>query len=75
MVEGGYSAYIGSPSPTTLVLSGPASKCIGMQNATVKGAGFEFGGTKLNNGEIGFVCATYFTGIPGVPVPTLAFSL
>ena len=45
---------------------------IRLVNAEVKGAGFEFGGTKLGTGEIGFVHFVTFTS--GVPNPALVLS-
>ncbi len=56
-----------------LVLSGPNSKTITLKNADVVGAGFEFGGTKLGTGEIGFVTTMQFTA--GAPQPLLVFSV
>lgn len=55
-----------------LVLTGPNSKTITLKNTDIKGAGFEFGGTKLGNGELGFVCGMTFTA--GAPNPQLIFS-
>lgn len=55
-----------------LVLSGPLSKTITLYNCEVRGAGFEFGGTKLGTGEIGFVTEMRFTA--GVAQPLMAFS-
>jgi hypothetical protein len=63
----GTSANVGD-----LVLSGPNSKTITLKAADIKGAGFEFGGTKLGNGEIGFVSTMTFT--TGAPQPLLVFS-
>lgn len=66
------SQIANSTTAHDLVLSGPASHVITLTSADVVGAGFEFGGTKLGNGEIGFVNTMQFTG--GVPQPLLTFS-
>lgn len=55
-----------------LVLTGPSSKTITLKQAEIKGAGFEFGGTKLGNGEVGFVVSMTFT--TGAANPLLIFS-
>lgn len=55
-----------------LVLTGPSSKTITLKNAEIKGAGFEFGGTQLGNGEIGFVNEMTFN--TGAAQPLLVFS-
>ena len=55
-----------------VVLTGPSGKTITLKKAEIKGAGFEFGGTKLGNGEIGFVVAMTFTA--GAADPLLVFS-
>ncbi|HEX9048681.1 MAG TPA: hypothetical protein VF988_16765, partial [Verrucomicrobiae bacterium] len=55
-----------------LVLTGPSAKTITLKQAEIKGAGFEFGGTKLGNGEIGFVASMTFT--TGAAQPLLVFS-
>jgi hypothetical protein len=55
-----------------LILTGPNSKTITLKKSEIKGAGFEFGGTKLGNGEIGFVSSMTFTG--GAADPLLIFS-
>jgi hypothetical protein len=55
-----------------LILTGPNAKTITLKNADVFGAGYEFGGTKLGNGEIGFVQSQLFTA--GAPGPLLVFS-
>lgn len=63
-----------------LTLSGPSNRTVILQNAEVKGAGFEFGGTKLGTGEVGFVAKMGFntntvaSGTPGAPDPLLIFS-
>jgi len=54
------------------VLSGPNSKTITLKNADAVGAGFEFGGTQLGTGEMGFVTTMTFTS--GNPQPLLVFS-
>jgi hypothetical protein len=61
-----------SANAATLLLTGPNSKTISLINSDIKGAGFEFGGTKLGNGEIGFVPGMTFT--IGAPQPILVFS-
>lgn len=55
-----------------LVLTGPASKTITLENAEVRGAGFEFGGTTLGTGEIAFVNEMTFT--TGVANALITFS-
>jgi hypothetical protein len=55
-----------------LVLTGPSSKTITLKKAEIMGAGFEFGGTKLGNGEVGFVTSMTFTA--GAADPLLVFS-
>ena len=55
-----------------LVLTGPSSKTITLKQAEIKGAGFEFGGTKLGTGEIGWVSSMTFT--TGAPQPLIVFS-
>lgn len=55
-----------------LILTGPSGKTITLNQSEIKGTGFEFGGTKLGNGEIGFVCSMTFT--TGAPQPLLVFS-
>jgi hypothetical protein len=57
---------------TDLVLSGPSSKTITLKNCEIKGAGFEFGGTKLRTGDVAFVSAMTFTA--GAPQPLLIIS-
>jgi len=61
-----------STNAADLVLTGPNSKTITLKQADIKGAGFEFGGTKLGNGELGFVTSMTFTA--GAPAALLAFS-
>lgn len=55
-----------------LTLTGPSSKTITLKNSEVRGAGFEFGGTQLGTGEIGFVNEMTFSA--GAPQPLLVFS-
>lgn len=55
-----------------LVLTGPGSKTITLKECEIRGAGFEFGGSKLGNGEIGFVTRMTFTA--GAADPLLVFS-
>jgi hypothetical protein len=66
------SQYASSTTAQDLVLTNQNSKTITLKKADVFGAGFEFGGTKLGNGEIGFVNTMQFTA--GVAQPLLAFS-
>ena len=47
-------------------------KTITLKNAELKGGGFEFGGTGLTTGEIGFVCSMSFTA--GAPTALIVFS-
>ncbi len=66
-------AQFASATPgNNLVLSGPNSKTITLKNTDIVGAGFEFGGTKLGTGEIGFISTMTFTS--GAPQPLLVFS-
>jgi hypothetical protein len=55
-----------------LVLTSTSGKTITLKSADVKGAGFEFGGSKLGNGEIAFVNQMTFTA--GVRQPLIVFS-
>jgi len=55
-----------------LTLTGPSSKTITLKNAAIKGGGFDFGGTQLGSGEIGFVNEMTFTA--GAAQPLLVFS-
>jgi hypothetical protein len=55
-----------------LTLTGPSSKTITLKNAEIKGGGFQFGGTQLGTGEIGFVNEMTFSA--GAPQPLLIFS-
>lgn len=55
-----------------LTLSGPGAKTITLNNCEVTGMGFDFGGSQLGQGEIGFVTA--MTDTLGVPEPLITFS-
>jgi len=55
-----------------LVLTSASGKTITLKNCDVIGEGFEFGGTKLNTGEVGFITQMTFTA--GAPNPLLVFS-
>ncbi|NOS70053.1 MAG: hypothetical protein HOP33_08990 [Verrucomicrobia bacterium] len=55
-----------------LILTGPSSKTITLKNAELRGAGFNFGGTSLGTGEIGFVNEMQFTA--GAPQSLIEFS-
>lgn len=55
-----------------LTLEGPGGKTITLKGADVKGAGYEFGGTRLGTGEIGFVNEMKFAA--GVPSALIEFS-
>lgn len=55
-----------------LTLTGPSGRTVTLNNCEVVGAGFEFGGTKLGTGEIGFVTAMTFNA--GAPGALIAFS-
>lgn len=59
-------------SEIDMVLTGPSSKTITLKRVEIKGAGFEFGGTRLGTGEVGFVTNAAFTS--GAPNPSLIFS-
>ena len=63
-------------SATNLVLSGPSSKTITLNDCEVflEGQGFEFGGTKLGTGEVAFVTKVDFSGTPLAPAAALVFS-
>jgi hypothetical protein len=61
-----------SANVADLVLTGPNAKTITLKNCDLKGAGFEFGGTKLGNGELGWVAGMTFN--TGAPQPELIFS-
>lgn len=56
----------------TLVLTGPGGKTITLNGAMLKGAGFNFGGTELGTGEVGWVATASFTA--GVLQPHIVFS-
>ncbi len=49
-----------------------SAKTITLKNADIKGAGFEFGGTTLGTGEVGFVNSMQFTA--GAPTALIEFS-
>jgi hypothetical protein len=66
------SQIANSTTAADLALSGPNGKTITLKSADVVGAGFEFGGTKLGTGEIGFVTTMQFAG--GVAQPLMVFS-
>ena len=66
------SLYGTGTNAADLILTGPGSKTITLKQAEVRGAGFEFGGTKLGTGEVGFVNLMKFTS--GAPQPLLVFS-
>jgi hypothetical protein len=66
------SVYGSGTNAGDLILTGPGSKVITLIQAEIRGAGFEFGGTKLGTGEIGFVNQMKFTA--GAPQPLLTFS-
>ena len=55
-----------------LVLNGPDSKVITLKNCAIVGGGFEFGGSQLGTGEIGFVSKATLTS--GAVDPLLTFS-
>ena len=59
-------------SGSDLVLTGPNAKTITLKNVGIFGAGYEFGGSKLGNGEVGFVNTMTFTA--GVAQPMMLFS-
>ena len=66
-------SQIASPATAAdLVLTGPAGHTITLKSADVVGAGYEFGGTRLGTGEIGFVSTMQFSS--GAPQPLLVFS-
>lgn len=64
--------FVPTSAAADLVLTGPNSKTVTLKNADIVGAGFDFGGTKLGSGEIGFVHKVTFT--TGAPQPSLIFS-
>jgi hypothetical protein len=55
-----------------LLTSAITGKTIALKNADVMSEGFEFGGTKLGTGEVGFVNQITFSA--GAPQPLLVFS-
>ena len=64
----------GVGTPTTLVLSGPQSKTITLNDVTVTldNAGFEMGGTKMGTGTVTFVTKLDYS--TGLTVPVMTFS-
>ena len=66
------SLYGSGANAADLILTGPNSKIITVKKTELRGAGFEFGGTKLGTGEVGFV--TQMTFSAGAPQPLLTFS-
>jgi hypothetical protein len=73
--QGQLLGYTGSPlvsAAKDLVLTGPQAKTITLHNCQLKGAGFDFGGTTLGTGEVGFVTGMTFSS--GAPDPFLTFS-
>jgi len=65
--------YIPTSNAADLVLTGPNNKTVTLKNADIVGAGFDFGGTKLGTGEVGFVSGMTF--VNGAPQPLLIFSV
>jgi hypothetical protein len=59
-------------SAIDLVLTSASGKTVTLKNADVVGEGFEFGGTRLGTGEVGFVNQMTFSA--GAPQPLLIFS-
>ena len=60
-------------SANDLVLtSSTSAKTITLKAAEIKGAGFDFGGTTLGTGEVGFVQEMAFTA--GAPTALIVFS-
>lgn len=55
-----------------LALTSTSGKTITLKNCDVMGEGFEFGGTKLGTGEVGWVNEMAFTA--GAPNPLIIFS-
>ena len=55
----------GGGAPLDLKLNGSNGKVITLKNCEVKNANFEFGGTRLNTGEIGFVSTVIPAPVPG----------
>lgn len=55
-----------------VLTSASSAKTITLVNCDVHGAGYEFGGTRLTTGEIGFVTQVKFVG--GAPQPQIVFS-
>ena len=65
-------AFVPTGNAADLILTGPNAKTVTLKSADIVGAGFDFGGTKLGSGEIGFVHKVTFT--TGAPNPSLIFS-
>ena len=66
------SLFGSNTNAADLILTGPSSKTVTLKQSEIKGAGFEFGGTKLGTGEIGFVNKMTFSA--GAAQPLLIFS-
>jgi hypothetical protein len=66
------SLYGAGTNAADLILTGPGAKTITLKQVEVRGAGYEFGGTKLGTGEVGFVNKMNF--VTGSPQPLLIFS-
>jgi hypothetical protein len=68
---------LASPTKTSLVLTGPLGKTITLPDCVpiFDNSGFEFGGTKLNTGEVLFVTRAIPAGTPAVPPVLLQFSV
>ena len=67
----------GGGTPLDLKINGSNGKYVQLVNCDVKGAGFQFGGTKLRTNEVGFVTTLIPTAVPGGPStyrPSLIFS-
>ena len=61
-------------TPDSLILTGPGNKTITVNDVEIfmEGSGYEFGGTKLSNGECLFVTQLDFAA--GLTVPVMTFS-
>ena len=72
----GLGAAIAGVTPTSLVLTGPGLKTITLPDCVpiFDNSGFEFGGTKMNTGEVLFVTRATPSGSPAVPPELLQFS-
>lgn len=74
-IVGAYGAHLQGQrlgSHDLVLTSSATSRSITLKNAEIKGAGFDFGGTVLGTGEIGFVQEMQFT--TGAPTALLVFS-